>query len=136
MRSLVCLALSVLIAENIAALAQSGSGNLSPKDLNFAQPDQYSANSIMPGCREAAAPVTFSIPSNESNDLASFCLGLVGGLSYSGRSDGTMCFPAGMTSQQAVRVVVEYIDGHPERMNENIVPLAIEALRAAWPCKH
>jgi hypothetical protein len=36
-----------------------------------------------------------------------------------------------MTREQAVRVVVQYIDGQPARMNENFVPLAIEALQAA-----
>jgi len=53
-----------------------------------------------------------------------------------GRRDGTMCFPVGVTREQVVRAVVQYIDGQPARMNENFVPLAIEALQSAWPCKH
>ena len=90
----------------------------------------------MPGCREGAALIHFSNPSNDPNDLASFCLGIIVGLSYSGRSHGTICMPVSVTREQAVRAVVQYIDGQPSRMNENFVPLAIEALQATWPCKH
>jgi hypothetical protein len=104
--------------------------------IAVAQPDQYSANNIMPGCRDAAALITFSNPSNDHSDQASFRLGIIVGLSYMGRSDGTICLPAGVTREQAVRTVVQYIDGQPARMNENFVPLAIEALQATWPCKH
>ena len=90
----------------------------------------------MPACRDAAALITFSNTSNEHSDLAHFCLGIIVGLSYSGRSDGTICMPVGVTREQAVRVVVQYIDGQPSRINEDFVPLAIEALQATWPCKH
>jgi hypothetical protein len=101
-----------------------------------AQQDQYSANSIMPGCRDDAALIPFSNPSNEHSDLAQFCLGIIVGLSYMGRSDGTICVPVGVTREQAVGAVVQHIDSQPARMNENFVPLAIEALQATWPCKH
>jgi hypothetical protein len=104
--------------------------------IAFAQQDQYSANSIMTDCREEAAVIPFSNPSNEHGDLAHFCLGIIVGLSYLGRSDGTICVPVGETRQQVVGAVVQYIDGQPARMNENFVPLAIEALQATWPCKH
>ena len=104
--------------------------------IAVAQPNQYSADDIMPGCRDAAALITFSNPSNDHSDLASFCLGIAVGLSYLGRSDGIVCVPVGVTREQAVRVVVQYIDGQPARMNENFVPLAIEALQEALPCKH
>jgi hypothetical protein len=40
-----------------------------------------------------------------------------------------MCFPVGVTREQVVRAVVQYIDGQPARMNENFVPLAIELCR-------
>ena len=90
----------------------------------------------MAECREEAGLIPFSNPSNEHSDLAHFCLGIIVGLSYLGRSDGTICVPVGETRQQAVGTFVQYIDGQPARMNENFVPLAIEALQATWPCKH
>jgi hypothetical protein len=80
--------------------------------------------------------IPFSNPSNEHSDLAHFCLGIIVGLSYLGRTDGTVCVPVGETRQQVVGAVVQYIDGQAARMNENFVPLAIEALQAIWPCKH
>ena len=103
--------------------------------IAFAQQDQYSANFIMTGCREAASLIAFSNPSNEHSELSQFCLGIIVGLTYQGQSDGTICVPVGLTREQAVRAVVQHIDGQPARINENFVPLAIEALEATWPCK-
>jgi len=80
--------------------------------------------------------IAFSNPSNEHSELAQFCLGIIVGLTYQAQSDGTICVPVGLTREQAVRAVVQYIDGQPARLNENFVPLATEALQATWPCKH
>jgi Rap1a immunity proteins len=52
-----------------------------------------------------------------------------------GYMDPSACPPKGVTSGQALRVVVTYIDAIPARMHENFKYLAVEALRAAWPCK-
>lgn len=94
-----------------------------------------SANYVMSGCRSVASPVSFSKirESKEDHYRMGFCSGIIVGLSYSGKSYG-ICFPAGATSQQAVNVIVQYIDGRPKRMNENFMSLSVEALRAAWPC--
>jgi hypothetical protein len=43
--------------------------------------------------------------------------------------------PAGEIHGQSIRVVVKYIDDRPERQHEDFMALALEALRAAWPCK-
>ncbi len=63
----------------------------------------------------------------------SFCAGIVVGISFVGQPYG-ICVPAGTTSQQATSVVVQYIDGQPARVQEDFDPLAVEALRANWPC--
>jgi hypothetical protein len=44
-----------------------------------------------------------------------------------------ICAPDGVTLAQQVRVVVQYIDERPARMNENFKLLAVEAFQAAWP---
>jgi hypothetical protein len=46
-----------------------------------------------------------------------------------------MCadIPNGVTLEQKVRVVIAYIEAHPNRMHENFN--ALEAMRAAWPCR-
>jgi hypothetical protein len=39
------------------------------------------------------------------------------------------------TYEQAIRVVIDYVDKRPARLNEDFTVLAQEALRAAWACK-
>ncbi len=101
----------------------------------IAEPDQTSADYIMPGCRDVAALIAFSDSESKENvSRMSLCIGIVTGLSYMGPRYG-ICLPAGTTSRQAFRVVVQYIDGQsPERMHENFNSLAVEALRETWPC--
>ena len=94
-----------------------------------------SADYVMPGCRDAASPITFSNVGESEEEVSrmSFCAGIVIGLSFMGQPYG-ICVPAGTTSQQATSVVVEYIDGQPARIHEDFNPFAAEALRASWPC--
>jgi hypothetical protein len=100
-----------------------------------AQPERTSANYFMPGCRDVASLINFSISeqSKEDSYRMGVCSGIMVGLGYLGKSYG-MCLPAEATSQQAAVVVVQYIDGRPERMGENFMALSVEALKAAWPC--
>lgn len=102
----------------------------------IAQPDQTSANHIMPGCRDVALAINFSKDEESKEDLyrMGFCAGIISGLSYMAQTYG-ICLPAGVTAEQATRVVVQFIDGQPARINENFMLLAVEALRGAWPCK-
>ncbi len=101
----------------------------------IAESNQTSADYIMSGCRDAASLITFSSAGESEEDVSrmSFCMGVVVGLSFIGQPYG-ICVPAGTTSQQATRVVVQYIDGQPARMREDFNSLALEALRATWPC--
>jgi hypothetical protein len=98
-----------------------------------AGPKLTSADYVMPGCREAASLITFSNvgESEEQASLMGFCAGTIVGLSFMGQPYG-ICVPPG--SQQATGVVVRYIDGQPRRIHEDFNPLAVEALRANWPC--
>jgi hypothetical protein len=101
-----------------------------------AEPNQSSADYIMPGCRDAASLITFSKvgKSEEEASLMSLCTGIVIGLAFNGPAYG-ICLPAGTTAQQATSVVVQYIDGQPTtRINEDFNHLAVDALRANWPC--
>src|SRR6516165_9458749 len=100
-----------------------------------AEPTQTSAEYLMPGCRDAASVITFSKAgeSEEEASLMGFCAGIVIGLSFNGQAYG-ICVPAGTTAQQATSVVVQYIDGQPARIHETFNSLAVDALRANWPC--
>jgi hypothetical protein len=46
-----------------------------------------------------------------------------------------VCQPKGVTSAQAVRVVVSYMQSHPQQLHEPFRILAMTALSQAWPCK-
>jgi hypothetical protein len=61
------------------------------------------------------------------------CIGIIDGLKYAASG---VCAPPDATLKQAVSIVVDYIDSRPERMHEYFNALALEALRAAWPCKN
>jgi hypothetical protein len=45
------------------------------------------------------------------------------------------CPPVEFDAEQGVRVVVAYIEKRPERAGEDFTTLALEALRAKWPCR-
>jgi Rap1a immunity proteins len=45
------------------------------------------------------------------------------------------CIPDEVTRGQVVRVVIKYIDQHPEQTHELFGFLAYDALKEAWPCK-
>src|SRR5262249_2412674 len=97
--------------------------------------NQPSADYIMPGCRDAASLISFSKIAESKEEVArmNFCTGIVAGLSFIGQPYG-ICVPPGTTFQQATSVVVQYIDGQPARTDEDFRFLAVEALRANWPC--
>jgi hypothetical protein len=45
------------------------------------------------------------------------------------------CPPVEFEAEQGVRAVVAYIEKRPERAREDFTTLALEALRATWPCR-
>jgi hypothetical protein len=104
-----------LLGEQGTALAQS------PLDAG-------SANNAMQGCRELVSQ------SNRHTELQRECASTVRTMMYVAASRG-ICPPDGTTVGQAVRVIVTYIDHHPERMREPFEALALEALQQAWPCR-
>jgi len=100
----------------------------------IARPNEPSASYFMPGCRDAASLITFSVRESEEEVAhMNFCAGIVVGLSFMGELHG-VCVPPDTTSQQAASIVVQYIDGQPARIDEDFRSFAIEALRANWPC--
>jgi hypothetical protein len=96
-------------------------------EVGFAKEDRSSANFAMKGCRLFAGDQPLAASFNDGH-----CVGLIEGLVY---AHPMICTPPGVTKQQAVRVVVQYIDQQPARLHESFIDLALEALRRAWPCK-
>jgi hypothetical protein len=95
--------------------------------------DIYSANFWMPHCKEIV-----DRPDSASG-VAMYCAGVIEGTAFStrGSRDPGRCTsaPADASRQQLTRVVVRWIEAHPARMHEPLPRLAIEALKAAWPCR-
>ena len=104
----------------------------------LAQENKSSANYMLPYCRAAA--------NNQAPTLASdavmqgMCVGIVDAIDFMmsefppDEKEFSSCPPGDVTLKQALEVVIKYIDGRPERMNENFKKLAIEAIHDAWPC--
>ncbi len=100
-------------------------------------------NEMMPHCRNALDP-----KSPENLYAQGACVGTIVGIAFVAVSLNALspsdenvrrelCVnpPATGTRGQLVRTVVAYIDARPARMHENFGVLALEALRAAWPCR-
>ena len=88
-----------------------------------AETDLNSANAVMQGCRDLISP-----DSKRNVWEQTYCAGLIAGLRYAS------CSPNNAQTGQIVRVVIQYIDALPARMHEDFRNLALEAMKAAWPC--
>jgi hypothetical protein len=65
------------------------------------------------------------------------CVGEISGLAQVGRllpRPIGSCRPPGVTRGEVARVVVAYIEAHPQRMQDDFTELALEAMHDAWPC--
>jgi Rap1a immunity proteins len=96
----------------------------------FGEADLHSANAVVSGCRFYDGPTTSQNPRFDPFGQG-YCIGLLEGLDY----EGLRCRPREVTLGQVVRVVLKYVDNRPERMHEDFRVLAIEAMKAAWPCR-
>lgn len=69
---------------------------------------------------------------------AGYCYGLIDGVVQLGnslpRAFPTHCFPSGVTYGQLVKVVMKYLEEHPEKLNGSATLLIAQALHEAFPC--
>ena len=97
---------------------------LSTTTTSAAQARPDNAEWVLPGCR-ALLSEGKSDPFKQG-----VCLGMTAAVS---EMPG-VCVPAGMTHEQSVRAIVNYIEARPAQAQERFIQLAREALTAAWPC--
>ena len=98
-----------------------------------------SADDIVPGCTRYLAvldgkgDLTDTLGDSRQDG---FCVGSVVGITETLLVTRFACQPTpGQPAHvQAVRIVVEYMDDIPNRLDEPFSSLAIEALTHAWPC--
>jgi hypothetical protein len=96
--------------------------------LNPAICANTTANEAMEGCRFFLTDTGHA--TLKQINAQGYCRGAVEALIVA-----SYCPPDGVTIGQAVRVVVQYVDNRPSRLNEVFAVLAGEALQVAWPCR-
>ena len=92
--------------------------------------DTQSANFLLPYCREWMK--------GEKTMLSGVCVGSVGTMaSMAGILEPgfRFCPPKGGSRDQAVAVVVKFLEAHPEQWHEHFSTLALAAMKQAWPCR-
>jgi hypothetical protein len=93
--------------------------------------DVSSTNHILPGCRQFVYGGEDAVNLFKAGD----CVGTVTSASIFSRYFlKVACIPDGVTYGQEVRVVLKYVEDRPERQNEPLLALAMEAIKGAWPC--
>jgi hypothetical protein len=88
---------------------------------------------IFPGCQAAANDST------ADQAKQAVCIGATKTFAYFASSlqpaAGRSCPPGGMTVQQELKVVAQWMEQHPERLHEAFEALLAAAFQEAWPCK-
>jgi hypothetical protein len=88
--------------------------------------DAESAKDVIPGCREmVAGKRTHSFSQG-------ICLGEVDALLLTHAN--LICPSKGVTLDQAARIIVQFVDGHPPLLDKRFAVVALVALQGAWPC--
>ena len=109
--------------------------------LGFDSARAASANDVLPACKLYLSVVDRHGAAKETEIVhlmdAGECLGAVYALLNVSRAltePLKFCPPSNAQPDQGVRVVVTYIEKSPERAHDDFTVLALEALRAMWPC--
>ena len=98
---------------------------------------------LLSGCGDLSRPCPlqrFVLGAPQSFE-AGVCIGILQTLGYMqplldpkyGKAG--YCLPQGLPYAQEVRIVVTYLQSHPERLREEGSTLALDALHQAFPCK-
>jgi hypothetical protein len=100
------------------------------------------ANEVLPACKLYLSVVERHGTASQSEIShlldAGECLGAVYAMltvSHTLAEPLKFCPPVEFDAEQGVRVVVAYIEKRPERKREDFTMIALEALRAKWPCR-
>ena len=96
-----------------------------------AQGHTRTGNEMLPACRAfLEGPKLFEHATAEQAVRAGFCAGYVTGIL---EESTDACVPP-VSAREVVLTVVEYLDTHPEQLNEDFEDLVERALIATWPC--
>jgi len=115
--------------------------------VSSAAPDD--GNALLEGCKSAIYIVDGKDKSNVTDKAMSMglCMGLVRGMIDAGTAINTLaqshgsakhslyCVPEDVSTIQAVRLVVKYLEAHPEDLHQKGTGLIALALAKSYPCK-
>lgn len=96
----------------------------------FAEQDFDSGNYMLPHCKALVDDKPPGVWQGQ-------CGGIIDTLMWVGSSlpePNRFCPPAHIPPSQAHRVVLRYLEQHPEKLHEGFKGLAFSALMEAWPC--
>ena len=104
---------------------------------------QTTGNEIQEGCQIGWNYTVNSARLISSVDAgkAGFCLGFTQAILSLGGGGGGLaepnrfCLSEEATMGQAIRVLVKYLNEHPQLTHEDAMTLALRAFKAAWPCQ-
>jgi hypothetical protein len=97
----------------------------------MAAEDTRSAAAMLPHCRAWLDPST-------RDAIGGSCIGIVGTLSFVSRvlDEGLkFCHPSNLPPERMLGTVIEFVETHPERIQEDFRLLALTAMHNAWPCR-
>ena len=66
-----------------------------------------------------------------------FCIGVVSGIARTAphlEPKSRFCLPANSTREEQLAMVIQYLEDHPERLQEDFFVLALQAFQETWPC--
>jgi hypothetical protein len=123
---------SALMLISTATMANAAEKDAAEKDADIAN---YSANYWLPYCKVF---IGGKLPDDDFRP--NFCAGMIFGLGILLRQDPKsplycVDIPEGVTFEQAIRMVIRYIEEHPQDMHHPFKYLALVAAMDAWPCK-
>jgi Rap1a immunity proteins len=98
---------------------------------SMAADDTRSAGFMLPHCKAGLDP-------NTRDAVGGGCIGIVGTLSFVSHvlDEGLrFCQPDAVSAEQLLGKVIDFVETHPERMQEDFRLLALTAMHDAWPCR-
>jgi Ssp1 endopeptidase immunity protein Rap1a len=99
--------------------------------------NHHSASFYLPGCKAAINVRELGTWGNDPI-VAGMCLGLLKGMSIAfatAKQNRSYCMPDNASVEQVARVLVAYMEARPERLHEDVLSIASDAFKGAWPCR-
>jgi hypothetical protein len=121
--------MKAIVASALMLISTATMANAAEKDADIST---YSADYWLPYCKDYV--------DGKLDYLPNFCAGMVFGLGILLRQDPKSRFycvelPEDITFGQAIKVVIRYMEEHPQDMHHPFKYLALVAIMDAWPCK-